>query len=93
MSDFITSSLDNRVIRVEVASPSTALVERLEKIPGVLAVTVDGGKMNIKVEKGADPRTEISSAVVEMQAGLLAMGYSRSEIDEAYLAAIRGSGA
>lgn len=93
ISDFITSSLDTRLVLVEVQSPSAELVERLKKIPGVVSVAAAGTEVTIKTEKGADPRGEISSAVVEMNAGLLAMGYSRSEIDEAYLAAIRGSSA
>ena len=39
-----------------------------------------------------DPRSEIAKLVVESGAGLLSMGYSRSELDEAYIAAIKGSG-
>jgi ABC-2 type transport system ATP-binding protein len=92
IEDFIKTSLDSRFIHLEVLSPSTALVESLQRIPGVIRVTGDGeNDITIEVEKGSDPRSEISRTVVELKAGLLAMGYSRSEIDDAYVAAIRGS--
>ncbi|MGA2663715.1 MAG: ABC transporter ATP-binding protein [Nitrososphaerales archaeon] len=90
ISDFISTSLDFRLVRVEVASPSPALVERLRSIEGVRAVTPEGGELTVELEKGTDRRAEISSAVVAMGAGLLAIGYSRDEIDDAYVAAIRG---
>jgi ABC-2 type transport system ATP-binding protein len=89
--DFIETSLDSRFIQVELRSPSEALVAALEKIPGVLKVTTTERGLTLEVQKGADPRSEISSAVVELKGGLLAIGYSRSEIDDAYVAAIRGS--
>ncbi|MDG6925619.1 MAG: ABC transporter ATP-binding protein [Nitrososphaerota archaeon] len=92
ISDFIESSLNSRLILVEVRTPSPALVEKLRVIPGVRSVTATEGSLAITAEKGTDLRSEISSAVVAMDAGLLSIGYSRSEIDEAYVAAIRGSG-
>lgn len=93
ISDFISSSLDTRAILMEVLSPSDALLERLRAIPGVVSVSpsADGHEVTIRIENDVDPRVEISRAAVEAKAGLLSMGYSRNEIDEAYLAAIRGS--
>jgi len=91
ISEFIKTSLDSRRVEVEVRSPSSALVERLEKIPGVLRVTKSERGLTVEVAKGTDPRSEVSSAAVELNAGLLAIGYSRNEIDDAYVAAIRGS--
>ena len=92
ISDFISSSLESRVVRVQVASPSDALAGRLRSIRGVRGVTTAAGdgELSIELEKGIDCRAEISRAVVEMGAGLLAIGYSRDEIDEAYVAAVRG---
>jgi ABC-2 type transport system ATP-binding protein len=92
ISDFIESSLDSRLILVEVRDPSEALVDRLRSVPGVKSVTATEGSLAVVIERGSDPRSEISAAVVATDAGLLSIGYSRSEIDEAYVAAIRGSG-
>lgn len=89
--DFIKSSLDSRMIVLEVVAASDALVERLQSIPGVMRVTASGGNVAVEVQKGADPRSDISRTVVEMNAGLLSMGYSREEIDDAYVASIRRS--
>ena len=47
----------------------------------------------VQVVKGRDVRSEVSKAVVVSGASLLSIGYSRSELDEAYLASIRRSGA
>ncbi len=92
ISDFIKTSLDSRLVELEVRSAPSALVDRLEKIPGVLRVTKSEKGLTVEVKKGTDPRSEISSAAVELGAGLLAIGFSRNEIDDAYVAAIKGSG-
>jgi ABC-2 type transport system ATP-binding protein len=92
ISEFIETSLDSRLVQVEVRSPSEALVARLEKIPGVLSVTGTEKVLTVVVARGTDPRSEISRAAVELDAGLLSIGYSKNEIDDAYVAAIRGSG-
>jgi ABC-2 type transport system ATP-binding protein len=91
IDDFINTSLDTRTIQVEVLTQKEGLAARLQKIPGVLKVTRTDKGLTVEVEKGSDPRSEISRALVEMGAGLVAIGYSRSEIDDAYVAAIRGS--
>jgi ABC-2 type transport system ATP-binding protein len=91
ISDFIETSLDTRLVQLEVKSVSDALVSRLEKIPGVVKVTKTDGGLTVEVAKGTDPRSEISTAAVEMNAGLLSIGFSRNEIDDAYVAAIKGS--
>ncbi len=56
------------------------------------AVTATPLGFTVQVEKGRDVRGEISKAVVGSGASLLSIGYSRSELDEAYLASIRRSG-
>lgn len=90
IADFIETSLNSRLLQLEVASPSEALLERLRTIPGVTRVTQSAGAIAIQVKRGSDPRSEISKVAVGMNAGLLSLGYSRSEMDEAYVAAIRG---
>ena len=45
----------------------------------------------VEVETNSDPRAEISRLVVESGAKLVGLGYSRSELDEAYISAIRGT--
>ena len=90
--EFIETSLDSRRILVEVGSVSESLVDRLENVLGVVKVSAEGTMLMIEIEKGSDPRSEISKTVVEADSGLLSIGYSRTEIDDAYVAAIRGSG-
>ena len=92
IQEFITSSLDTRLVLVEVPSPSDDLLGEVRKIPGVTAVTRTALGFTVQVEKGRDVRSEISKAVVGSGASLLSIGYSRSELDEAYLASIRRSG-
>jgi len=46
----------------------------------------------VEAASGTDPRSEIAKLVVGSGAGLLSIGYSRGELDEAYIAAIKGSG-
>ncbi len=92
IEDFISSTLDTRLIVVQAAPTSDALLARLQNIAGVTKVTRAAGGFTAETEKGADVRAEVSRAVVESGAGLLSIGYSRSELDEAYMASIRGSG-
>jgi ABC-2 type transport system ATP-binding protein len=91
VADFIQTSLNTRQIQLEVASPGQQLLDRLGKIPGVVKVEPNEKGLMVEVEKGSDPRSQIAETVVGMGAGLLSMGYSRNEIDDAYVAAIRGS--
>lgn len=91
VSEFIQTSLDTRLILLEVRSPSDDLVRKLEEIPGVLNVTPSERLLTIEVGKESDPRSEIASTVVQSGAGLLSMSYSREEIDDAYVASIRRS--
>ncbi len=83
--------LETRLILVEVETIPDGLVHRLQGIPAVVKVTPVDRTITIEVGKGADPRSEISRAVVETKAGLLSMSYSREEIDEAYVASIKRS--
>jgi ABC-2 type transport system ATP-binding protein len=92
IQDFITRSLDTRLVEVEVVSPSDDLLAKVRTISGVTGVTRNGSGFTAEIEKGRDIRSQISRTVVESGASLLSIGYSRSELDEAYLAAIRGSG-
>jgi ABC-2 type transport system ATP-binding protein len=92
IQDFIARSLDTRLVEVEVVSPSDDLLAKVRGIAGVTGVTKKASGFTAEIEKGQDIRSQISRTVVESGASLLSIGYSRSELDEAYLAAIRGSG-
>lgn len=91
IDQFIETSLDTRRIVVEVGVVPAGLIQLLESVPGVAKVTPEGTTLLIEIEKGTDPRSQISKAAVETGAGLLSIGYSRTEIDDAYVAAIRGT--
>ena len=92
IEEFKVKSLASRLVEVEVSSPSQALLDVIQRIGGVRSVTQTPKGYKVDVEKGTDPRSEISKAVVESGSGLLAIGYSRAEFDEAYVAAIGGQG-
>jgi hypothetical protein len=79
---------------VEIADSSAAagssLVARISALGGVKRVTPALGGLLVEVSANSDPRAEISRLVVEAGAMLVGLGYSRSELDEAYINAIRG---
>jgi ABC-2 type transport system ATP-binding protein len=91
IKEFISSSLDTRLVEVEAPDPSESLLADVRRIPGVTAVTQTPFGFTVQVEKGRDVRGEISRAVVGSGTSLFSIGYSRSELDEAYLASIRRS--
>ena len=84
-------------ILVEIEDSSTAsssgspLVGRIASLSGVKRVTATPGGLLVEVETNSDPRAEVSRLVVESGAKLVGLGYSRSELDEAYINAIRGT--
>ena len=92
IEDFILSTLDTRLIVVQAATISGELLARIQRTAGVTKVTRTEGGFTAETEKGVDVRAEVSRAVVESGASLFSIGYSRSELDEAYMASIRGSG-
>ncbi len=92
IKEFISDSLDTRLVEVETSEASDDLLAEIRRISGVISVTRTAPGFSVQVEKGRDVRSEISKAVVESGADLHSIGYSRSELDEAYLASIRGSG-
>jgi ABC-2 type transport system ATP-binding protein len=89
---FIEDSLDTRVVHLELGQYTDDLAARIQRISGVLRLTRTQGGLDVEVSKGRDLRGEISKAVVESGVGLLSLGYSRSEFDEAYVKAVRGPG-
>jgi ABC-2 type transport system ATP-binding protein len=93
---FIRERLSSRSIVVEIADASTtvgassSLVGRISSLGGVKRVTAAPGGLLVEVATDSDPRADISRLVVESGARLLGLGYSRSELDEAYINAMRG---
>jgi ABC-2 type transport system ATP-binding protein len=64
----------NERIYLQVASPTVALVERLGRLDGVLAVEADDAEaFELACAPGADCRAEIAAIVVNEGAGLLEM--------------------
>ncbi|MDA4117772.1 MAG: ABC transporter ATP-binding protein [Thaumarchaeota archaeon] len=93
---FIRQSLSSRNILVEIEAPSpaaaeSALVKDLASLAGVRQVTATAEGLLVEVAKDSDPRAEISKLVVESGARLVGLGFSKSELDEAYISAIRGT--
>ena len=94
---FIRERLSSRNLLVEIQdAPTTAaqggqLFALVSSLSGVQKVTATTGGLLVEVATDSDPRAEISRTVVESGAKLLGLGYSRSELDEAYISAIRGT--
>jgi len=88
---FIQTTLKSRLIEVEVQSFPDDLLVDIQGVPGVVKATKTEHGYLVETGNGRDPRSEIAKLVVESGAGLLSIRYSRSELDEAYIAAIKGS--
>ncbi len=89
---FIRQSLSSRSLVVELGppGPDQQLVHRVSSIAGVKKVTTTPTGLSVEMGKDTDPRAEIAKAVVESGGRLLGLRYSGSELDEAYISAIRG---
>ena len=88
---FIRQSLNSRLIVVELAKPADPqLSSRLSSVAGVRHVSTNAVGLLVEIEKDLDPRAEIARTVVGSGAGLVGLRYSESELDEAYINAIRG---
>jgi ABC-2 type transport system ATP-binding protein len=89
---FIRESLKSRNISVELEPPAAdeQLVKRIYSVPGVRKVTSTTEGLLVEAFMNSDPRAAIAKAVVDSGARLVGLGYSRSELDEAYISAIRG---
>jgi ABC-type uncharacterized transport system ATPase subunit len=91
---FIRERLGSRSILVEIAESKAgergAVYGRIAELRGVKRVTQVPEGFLVEVASDSDPRAEISKAVVGAGAMLVGLGYSRSELDEAYINAIRG---
>jgi ABC-2 type transport system ATP-binding protein len=90
---FIRQSLSSRSVMVDIDPPgaNSSLIQRVSSITGVKQVVSNTQGLLVEVEKDSDPRAEIAKAVVESGARLVGLGYSRTELDEAYISAMRGS--
>lgn len=88
---FIRQSLNSRLIVVELARPADPqLSSRLSSVAGVRHVSTNAVGLLVETEKDSDPRAEVARTVVDSGAGLVGLRYSESELDEAYINAIRG---
>ncbi len=90
IQEFIVKGLGSRSVSVEVEKVDEALVGVVRAVQGVMQVTATPSGLLVEVSKDSDPRAEISKAIVGSGAKLLAIGYSRSELDDAYVRSIRG---
>jgi len=92
---FIHQSLNSRNVLVEIDGPGTAangsLIDRLSSVSGVRRVTATPEGLLVEAAVDSDPRAEIAKAVVDSGAKLVGLGYSRRELDEAYIRAMRGT--
>jgi ABC-2 type transport system ATP-binding protein len=92
VKEFIQTALKSRLIEVELQPFPDDLLVEIQGISGVVKATRMEGGYLVEAASGSDPRSEIAKLVVESGARLLSIGYSRGELDEAYIAAIKGSG-
>jgi len=90
---FIRQTLSSRSILVELDPPAAdpSLVQRVSSVSGVRRVSPAPEGLLVEAEKDSDPRAEIAKIVVTSGGSLMGLRYSRSELDEAYIAAIRGT--
>jgi ABC-2 type transport system ATP-binding protein len=90
---FIRQSLEFRLVVVEVGPPGAdpLLVSRVSSLHGVTKVTSNAAGLLVETDKHSDPRAEIARTVVGSGASLLGLRYSESELDDAYISAIRGN--
>jgi len=88
---FIQTALKSRLIEVELQTFPDDLLVEIQGVPGVTRATRMERGYLVEAASGSDPRSEIAKLVVGSGAGLLSIGYSRGELDEAYIAAIKGS--
>jgi ABC-2 type transport system ATP-binding protein len=90
---FIQQSLDSRSILVELSPPEAeaSLIRSLSSIEGVKRVTNAPAGLVVEAAVDSDPRAAIAKAVIGSGANLVGLGYSRGQLDEAYINAIRGS--
>jgi ABC-2 type transport system ATP-binding protein len=94
---FIRQRLSSRSILVEIedasatAGASGLLADRISSLGGVKHVATTPEGLLVEVATDSDPRAEISRLVVESGSRLVGLRYSRSELDEAYISAIRGA--
>jgi ABC-2 type transport system ATP-binding protein len=94
---FIRERLSSRSILVQVedasatAGAGSPLVGSISSLGGVKRVSATPEGLLVEVATDSDPRAEISKLVVESGARLVGLGFSRSELDEAYISAIRGT--
>jgi ABC-2 type transport system ATP-binding protein len=91
IQEFVVKELSKRSITVEAEKVGEGLLHALETVKGVVRVSLTTRGLLIEVSKDSDPRAEISRLVVESGAKLLSIGYSRNELDEAYVNSIRGT--
>ena len=93
IEEFIRQTLSSRIVMVELDPPEagSALVQLLTLIHGVKRVSTAPEGLLVEMEKDMDARAEIAKSVVGSGTGLVGLRYSRSELDEAYITAIRGS--
>jgi ABC-type multidrug transport system ATPase subunit len=93
---FIRQRLGSRAILVQIedasatAAEASPLAGRISSLSGVRRVSATPDGLLVEVAVDSDPRGDISKLVVESGARLVGLGYSRSELDEAYISAIRG---
>ena len=92
LQDFVPTWVSSRTISIELeGAPDDRLVKALSNVKGVRRVEVENTRLLVEVSKESDPRGEISKTVVDSGARLLSIGFSRDELQEAYVNSMRGT--
>ncbi len=92
LQKFIPTWVGSRTVSIELGEAADdGLIQALSKVKGVTKLTAEKANLLIEVSKDSDPRGEISRLVIDSGAKLLSMGYSRDELQDAYVNSMRGT--
>jgi len=90
--EFVRTALDSRQVVVEVGRSEMSVADIIKGVSGVMSVSSTPTGFAVETEKGSDVRGDISRAIVGAGVELLSIGYSRTELEAAYVASLKGSG-
>lgn len=91
VKEIVGQVLGSDEVFVEARGLSSATIESLQKIEGVLGVGVVSGGLEIRVKHGVEVRPEISRIITQSGAELLTIREGERMLEKAYIEAVRSS--
>jgi len=73
------------VLQVEIAKPSDAIVEALEKLPFVSDVSQEGNILNIELKTRDDVRAQVSQEITKAGGVIVSMNLKGQTLEEAFM--------